>query len=131
MDTAIEWSPPTLQDWLDLGNTSPLPEKGGRYQCGCGSYANAFQIVDLRVWVSKPQDWACDGCHSQWKRELTNVTGIGAYDADPKRRKIEHQKWRRDWLIAFGAPQVMIDEVQTRIDELEAELLLVVTPEVI
>jgi len=118
MDTGTNWTPPTLKDWLNLGNESPLTEVNGRYLCECGLPANDFQIIDLRAWTVKPQDWACDGCHSKWKRELINVTGLREYDHDPVNRKIEEQKFKKDWLVAHGAPQVMIDETQAKIDSL-------------
>lgn len=118
MDTGIDWQPATLKHWIGTGNESPLPLINGRYQCECGALVHAGSIVDLRGRGNTSQDWACDGCHSKWRRELVNVAGVREYDHDPAKRQLEEQKWLRDWLAMFGAPVAVLAAVDQRIFDL-------------
>lgn len=126
METMIEWHPPTLDDALTNGETVGLdyqPKTPGpyrvKYRCPCGAYVQSFRLLDLRGWPTPPQDWACDGCHSRWRRDLVDVTNTRTYSKQPDHRKWQEQLFLLDWLAAFNAPAAMIAAVQLRADALQ------------
>ena len=111
----MAFTPPNYQDYLDSNPDAPLLEAVTRknvtkHRCECGRVVRASRIVDIRHIARIDQNWACDGCWTEWQRE----EGRAEQRKSPAGRKRQGSKkgrrqFARRWLADLGAPQSTID----------------------
>lgn len=122
MKTSINWEAPTLKHCIDNGEIPSLQSenRGDKiaYKCPCGCFASSGSIVDLRAWENRPQDWACSGCTSKWKRELFSLNNK-QYNKDKTKRKLEEKKWLKDWIEILGGPYNLLEQIDKKIKEIK------------
>jgi len=112
MDTNIVWAAPTLLDALNKGEEfdfqTKQPVAGSekkKYRCVCGSFKWPQLLIDIRGLPHITQDFACDGCWSDWKRNGIDIDGDGDIDKKDVQR---FKKWRKRWMKALGAPKELL-----------------------
>ncbi len=89
-----------------------------RYMCPtCGKWHKASVIVDCRA-LPIIEDWACDGCWTDWRRHNRIIDGGVAIVEDRKGRLgprvLGLTEWITRWLTAHSAPQAEIDKIALR-----------------
>ena len=105
-----KWQPKTLQDALENherdGIKTRVRAKGKiEFQCPCGAFRPAGIIIDMRHVTGINQDFACDGCHSDWKRRGVSM------DGEQVRSKTE---WVVNWARAHNAPGEVFERIAAR-----------------
>lgn len=112
------WRPKTFFDAQAAEEPVSLEvDRLGRVRCpNCGTCRHAAAIVDVRH-LPIPEEWACDGCWTQWERTGRVVDGgPGFVSSNRKGRGFE---WRKRWAVAHSAPP----EVTRKWDQLIPNLI--------
>lgn len=81
-----------------------------RVLCGCGRRVWPWVLVDCRH-LPIEEDWACDGCWTDWQRTRKCVDGGNPIIPDPDSHDFTkrdenirtRREWDRRWLKAHGA----------------------------
>lgn len=98
----------TYQDYLQTNSnilmTKLMPNGLLKYKCPtCSQFKWAGSIVDVRN-LSITEDWACDGCWTDWERKGRNIDG-GEKAPEDKR------EWALRWAIAHNVSSNILQDL--------------------
>lgn len=94
------------------GTHDPLRDRTRiKVKCECGRKVVEDVLVDCRH-LPTSQDWACDGCWTDWQRKRTPIDGGNEMAAG--NRIQSRREWDRRWEMSHGSSQAVLDEIENR-----------------
>jgi hypothetical protein len=104
------FTPPNYETHPD--GTKDIDEKG-RVKCKCGRKVWPFVLVKVTQFDNVDQNWACDGCWTDWQRHRKPLKKVDNHkDLMHNDRQKSRKAWDEDWLSGHGAPKELIDKMK-------------------